>query len=322
MNKGMKICFIIAASLILFGIIVFGGAMTVLTWDFSKLSTNKYETNTYEISESYKSISIVTDTADIEILTAEDQKTSVVCEEQRGLLHSVFVKDGTLTVELEDTRKWYEHISIGTRSTKITLYLPAGEYAALAITEHTGDVKTSKEHNFEEIDIQTSTGYVSNLSSASGSIKIKTSTGNINVEDVSASALDLSVSTGRITASDINTGGDIAIHVSTGKAYLTDIVCQSLTSSGSTGDISLRRVVASEKFSIERDTGDVEFEACDASEIYVETSTGDVEGDLLSDKVFIVKTDTGKIDVPKTVTGGKCEIITDTGDIEIEIVNK
>ena len=54
--------------------------------------------------------------------------------------------------------------------------------------------------------------------------------------------------------------------------------------------------------------------------MFVETDTGDVTGSLLSDKVFITKSDTGSIDVPKTVTGGKCEITTDTGDIKIEII--
>ena len=44
-----------------------------------------------------------------------------------------------------------------------------------------------------------------------------------------------------------------------------------------------------------------------------------VGGTLLSDKVFITDTTTGDVDVPKTTTGGKCEITTTTGDIEIDI---
>jgi DUF4097 and DUF4098 domain-containing protein YvlB len=56
-------------------------------------------------------------------------------------------------------------------------------------------------------------------------------------------------------------------------------------------------------------------DACDAAEIYIKTDTGNVEGRFLSDKVFIAKTDTGLINVPKTITGGRCEITTNTGDI-------
>ena len=58
---------------------------------------------------------------------------------------------------------------------------------------------------------------------------------------------------------------------------------------------------------------------CDASEIFVKTDTGDVRGTLLSEKVFIIKTSAGDVSVPETVTGGKCEISTDTGDIKIGI---
>jgi len=81
----------------------------------------------------------------------------------------------------------------------------------------------------------------------------------------------------------------------------------------------LKNVIAAERFSIDRSTGDVNFDGCDAAEIYVNTDTGDVEGSLLSEKVFIANTDTGKKKVPNTVSGGRCEIRTDTGDIEITI---
>ena len=66
------------------------------------------------------------------------------------------------------------------------------------------------------------------------------------------------------------------------------------------------------------DFPDVRFEGCDAGELSVRTDTGDVTGTLLSGKVFLVQSDTGRVEVPKTVSGGRCEIATDTGDILIE----
>ena len=57
----------------------------------------------------------------------------------------------------------------------------------------------------------------------------------------------------------------------------------------------------------------------DGGQILIKTDTGKVSGSLLSDKVFIIETDTGRKDYPKTTTGGKCEITTDTGDIIITI---
>ena len=94
--------------------------------------------------------------------------------------------------------------------------------------------------------------------------------------------------------------------------------CKNLISGGSTGDIILSGVVAAEKNSITRSTGDIKLDWCDAGEIYIKTDTGDVSGRLLSDKVFFAKTDTGKIKVPKSTSGEVCEIETDTGNIIFE----
>ena len=63
----------------------------------------------------------------------------------------------------------------------------------------------------------------------------------------------------------------------------------------------------------------MKFDGCDAGELLVHTDTGDVSGSLLSEKIFIVRTDTGKISVPASVSGGRCEITTDTGDIKINL---
>ena len=164
-----------------------------------------------------------------------------------------------------------------------------------------------------------STGAVTNYASVLESIKIRTSTGSICVKSISASALDLSVSTGKVTVFDVICEADVKINVSTGKANIINTRCKSVISSGSTGDIYLSNVIAKEKFFIERDTGAVKLDGCDADEIFLETDTGDITGSLLTDKVFIAQSDTGSVNVPKTVNGGRCEITTDTGDIEITI---
>lgn len=319
MRTRTKIWLIIAASLVLVGGIIFGGVMAMLKWDFTKLSTGKYETNDYEIAENFNNISIVTDTADILFVPSENSKTSALCHELKNAKHSVTVQNGRLVIEIVDTRKWYEHIGINFGTPKITVSIPQGEYGALFVKSDTGNVEIPKEFKFESIDISESTGNVTNYASASENIIIKTSTGNIRVENVSANTLDLSVSTGGITVSDVTCEGDVTVGVSTGKTKLTNIVCKSVISNGSTGDITLDNVIAEEKLSIKRSTGDVKFDGTDAAEIFVKTDTGDVTGTLLSDKVFIAQTDTGSVDVPETTTGGKCKITSSTGDINISI---
>ena len=291
----------------------------MLEWDFTKLSTAKYETNNYQIHEDYKSISIVTNTADIVFVPAENGESSVVCFEQKNMKHSVAVLNGKLIIELVDTRKWYEHIGINFNTPKITVSIPQGEYGSLSIKGSTGDVEIPNAFTFESMDISNSIGDIKNAASASGDIRIHTSTGDIRVEKVSAAALDLSVSTGGIAVSNATCEGDVKIKVSTGETNLNNIMCKNVISGGSTGDITLKNVIAADKYSIERSTGDVKFSGCDAAEIRIETDTGDVSGTLLSQKVFITETSAGRIRIPKTTSGGKCEIKTSTGDIDISL---
>lgn len=277
MKKSTKIWLIIATSLVALGCIMFSALMTVNDWDFTKLNTIKYETNTYQVTEEFNRISMLTDTADILFVQSDDKICKVVCYEMSDMKHTTTVQNDTLTINVTDEREWYDHIGITLGSPKITVYLPKTEYDSLAIKEDTGDIEVPEVFKFKSIDIATSTG--------------------------------------DIIIAGVTCEGDIVINVSTGKANLTDIKCKSLISDGSTGDISLKNVIATEKFSIERSTGDVKFDACDATEIWVETDTGDVTGKLLSEKIFITQTSTGDVHVPKSTNGGKCEITTSTGDI-------
>lgn len=318
MRTATKIWLITAAALVLGGCLIMGGTMSMLKWDFTKLSTNKYEENTYELSDTFTKISMDTDTADITFALSADGKCKVICYESEKDKNSVAVQDDTLTIQTSK-KAWYDYIGINLGAPKITVYLPQAEYTSLVIHEDTGDITIPKDFSFGSVDIALSTGQVSFAASASGQIKIKSSTGNIQMDDTSAGELDLTVSTGKVTASNVVCLGDFKLEVDTGKTQLTNVQCKNFTTTGDTGKITMCKVVASEKFSIERSTGDVTFDSCDAAEILVETSTGDVTGSFLTDKIFLIQTDTGKKAVPESVTGGKCKITTSTGDIKITI---
>ncbi len=319
MKKSTKAWLITAASLILIGCILFAGVMSTLGWDFAKLSTVRFETNTHDVTEPFGNISLVTDTANIVFALSNDGKCSVECYEEENAKHSVTVENGTLTVKVNEQKSLYDYIGFYFGSPKITVYLPNTEYSTLSVKDGTGNVEIPRGFTFESADISLSTGDVDFSAAARKEVKIKTSTGNISAKDTSAGDLDLAVATGKITVSGVTCTGDITVGVSTGETDLADVSCKNIISDGTTGRIFLNRVIAENKLSIKRSTGNVKFKGCDAAELYVKTSTGDVTGSLLTDKVFITETGTGRIDVPETSVGGRCEIKTDTGDIEIKI---
>lgn len=318
MSNSTKIWLIIAASLVVLGLVGFLALMFINDWDFKGLSNQEYETNIYEFDVDFKDISINTDTANIKFIASDNQGCKVVCYEEKNIKHSVAIKDGILEIDCLDNRKWYEHIGINFGNPEITVYLPEGQYNSIVLRDDTGYIDIPDDFQFKDIDISSSTGYVKNYASAE-TIKVATSTGAIHFENVTAKSISLSVSTGKVIVKDVDCDGEIKIKVSTGKSEITDVKCKSLDSQGDTGDMILENVIVSGKLSVERSTGDVSFDRCDASEIFVETSTGDVMGNLRSGKNFIVTSDTGDVHVPKNTDGGKCEIITDTGDINIKI---
>lgn len=319
MDNAVKTWLIVGAILIVAGLILFTVVMSLNRWDFCKLGTMTFETNEHSVNEDFSDIQVETDTADIRFVLSDSRECKVVCYELDRATHRVAVKDGCLTVRLVDERKWYDHIGIHIGTPKLTVFLPESAYGQLKVLGSTGDTELPKDLFFESIDITASTGHVDCFASAAEQLKIRLSTGDIRLEDLDAGALELTVSTGHITASKIRCGGDMAVQVSTGKVTLGDMTCNTLTSTGNTGDLTLENVTVSQTLSVLRSTGDVKFKGCDAGELSIKTDTGDVTGSLLSDKLFITQTSTGHIQVPKTATGGRCEITTSTGDIEITI---
>lgn len=319
MRKKTGLWLILAASCILVGAMLFGAAVLVSGGDLTEMNGVSYETNTYEIREDFYNIDLETDTADICFVKSVDDRCRVVCYDAENQKHTAFVENGTLIVRLEDKRHWTDHISIFTENSTVTVHLPEKKYGALKIRESTGYVDIVGDFYFESTDIETSTGDVNAMFSVNGALHMKTDTGYIRAERLSAESISLSVDTGDITVSDAECMGDFSVEVSTGKVDLSDLTCKNLYSVGDTGDITLQNVLAAGTISIERSTGDIAFEGSDAGEIFAETDTGDVTGTLRSDKVFLAESGTGRVDVPESVTGGKCKVTSSSGRIRLAV---
>ena len=319
MRKAIKGLLIAATVLVLIGVLILVGVIAKNHWDFTSFSSADYETQAYEIHEDFENISIASDTADLQLLPSEDGICRVIVYDLTNVARDVSVQEGTLTIETQDTRNWYERIAFSFDASKITVYLPQSDYAALMIEDSTGEITIPKDFSFASIRISADTGSVACDASASGAVQIATDTGNICVENVSAGELTLAVSTGKVEVRSAVCEGAVDVTVSTGRAILADISCKSFRSEGDTGELLMEHVIVAEQILIARSTGDVRLERCDAAELLVTTDTGDVTGTLLSEKVFITQSDTGHIAVPETTNGGKCKITTDTGDVRITL---
>ena len=116
--------------------------------------------------------------------------------------------------------------------------------------------------------------------------------------------------------------GSITIENNVGEIELAELSCKELFVTLNANDVSLQRVIASEGLYIKNNTGDIEFEECDAPVITMENMTGDIEGTLLTEKQFDAKTTTGRVNVPESSGEGSCKLRTNTGNIQVEIVQE
>lgn len=259
MKKTTKIALMIAGSLVLVGCALFVGVMATLGWDFTKLSTVQYETNTYEIGEPFHDISVATDTADITLALSDDGTCRVECYEEKNAKHTVSVEKDALVIQRNDEKKpWYGYIGLHFDSPKITVYLPSTEYHALSV---------------------------------------KADTGNIRVAHTSVGALDLSVTTGKVTVSDV-TCESLTSSGSTGNVILSNVIAEKEFSiKRSTGNVKFDGCDAAE-LHVKTSTGNVTGSLLTDKVFLTEVSTGKVTvPQTTTGGTCEIKTNTGNITI-------------------------
>ena len=221
---------------------------------YSLSITVKLETNEYEIKETFENIKIITDTADIDFVLSENLNTLIICEEHKNIKHSVNVKENTLLVEVNDNRKWYEHIGIST--SKITIYLSKNEYDEFITKSDAGNIRI-KSINANKLDLSTSTGNLKIVNTKCKNLFSESDTGNILLENVIASEkFKIETDTGNVKFKDSD-ASDIFVKTDTGNVtgnLLTDKV---IFAESDTGNIDVPKVMADEKCEIITDTGDI-----------------------------------------------------------------
>lgn len=286
------------------------------------------ETREFVLSDSFDNISIITETSDVVIVPTAEEQAKVVCQDRRKRTHNVVVQEGTLTVSLEDSRKWYERIS--TKSTLIRIYLPQKEYGALDIACSTGDVLMTAEYLFSSVKINLSTGDIESFVSTKEAFTVTGSTGNVSIDRASIGTLNVSISTGDmyftelecagnvnlkastgdIVASQVKCAGDMQMNVSTGRIEYTGGACNNFTSIGSTGKLVLAAIEVKEAIAVKRTTGDVSVEDSNSNTLTVTTSTGNISVYSGNYGTMQLGVDTGKTEIADVT----CISLTTTGD--------
>ena len=296
----LKIWIIVASILVVVGAAV--AAIGFATCDFK--FTEQTVSRQIDIDEEFDKIVIDVNTTNINFLLIENENTPscvyIVESQNPSVQHSVEVKDGVLSVTLNDDRRWYEHIGIGWGDWEISVCLSKTELATLDIEVDTGDVTVPSVFSFNNAKIESDTGDIKWSASVLEKLEIETDTGDIQLSDFSCRDIEISTDTGDVSASDINAVNSVTVD--------TD-----------TGDVTLKNTVAQGAMSVKTATGDVALDGCDGGSVSIKTSTGDVYGTLLSPKAFAASSKTGRVNVPRSKGDALCEITSSTGNIKITL---
>lgn len=303
----LGICLIIIGGLIVtFGIVNGNG-----------VNNNMIEKE-YDLTDSFENIEIDIDTADIEFIKSDVNKVKVTEKEKE--YHKVNVIDNRLVIRSYNELKWFERIfNFSFKKMKVQIYLNKTSFDKLNINESTGDIKIPSNFNFNDAIVNLSTGDVSFNAKVTNDLSIDSSTGKVIVRNFDGRDIVINGSTGDLELINSVLTGDLVISRSTGDITLANVRANNLKGKTSNGNITLADVLITNHINVKASTGDIELNDSDAATLYIETSTGKVTGTLLTEKVFVVETSTGKVNVPKTQSGGLCEIHTSTGKVNIEI---
>lgn len=332
---------IVALVLIIVGAVLAGCGLWGLDGAWDQLSGKSSMVTTQDtITADFTNIDMDVFWLDVELLPSPDGTCYYKATTRDSMPCTVTVENGTLMVRQQDNRKLLDHIGVYWYDTILQLYLPQDVYNDLTFQGRTSDLCIYTGFQFQNVAVVNSTGDIQLVGLAAKTICVTASTGDVDISQTKCDNLSVSTSTGDCQLVTLNVAEKLLATSTTGTKILNKVDCGSLNLTATTGDTSLNHVTVSADAHLESgtgdwelyhvtvsgdaemesSTGDWELSGFDAANIRIEATTGDVEGTLRSDKIFFVDTNTGDVDVPHTATGGKCEITTDTGDIDIRIV--
>lgn len=313
MKRATKIAVICGSVLLAAGLILFFCGMATEGWDFSSLSTVKYEQREYTAQADVTELAVNINAANIRAEVSEET-------EKISVSYPVRVdKDGNVLAEMAVTE----------------------ENGTLSLTEESGGWDISFDISFEsspvmtvklpaeamtEISLCTKAGNISLSGVQAEQISCVSDTGNITAENIRAEQLALTSDTGNVRVSGANAGGDASFRADTGNVRAENITAGgTLAAETDTGGVTLAGTVEAENIEVRTQFGNISAEApLSARAMRFETDTGEIDLLLCGEQAeytVIAETDTGNSNIASAIGGEKTLTVrTGTGNIRVGFV--
>lgn len=306
MKKALKVCSIIAGSLILVGIIICAIVLVQVKFDFNKLSTYgpvEKHMETIELG-TMDSITIQMLEADIKVEPSPDDKLYLTYYETKRSNVEITKEVDSLLVKEISIGTWFDlGFNFTTEETGATLLVPKQYEGDVSISTHTGRVEV-KDMELSALGAKSNTGRVTIENVKADSLDVDVFTGSVLVANcMIEDTLEFEATTGNVIIEDSQIKHTMTGNVSTGKVSLTRDACEEMQISATTGAIILDQMDIKKSAVLKTSTGRISGTIADKSDAYTvrsHTSTGsnnlnNHQG--AGEKILDVSTTTGSIKI-------------------------
>ena len=163
--------------------------------------------NTYPVSGNFTDISVTDYYADVQFRVSRDGSVSVVTRDAADVTHTVRVEGNTLTVTRPEPSVGQRLFHHDDDDPEVTIYLPAGNYGALTVSNTSGDIESAAQLGFASANLTTVSGDIDLNGPVSGKIVCNTTSGEVEGSLLSGKNFAVSSSIGRVSAPTADPAG-------------------------------------------------------------------------------------------------------------------
>lgn len=343
MRKSIKVMLIVASSLV--GIGILSLCLSVALGGANMIFKPKENSKVTVMSATFDEVDIINvkDVSnDVKIIKADNNQVKVTYGVSEEFSYYVKQIDGTLYVEYENFRHWYDYLVVFGKLAEpdLIIEVPEKTLNELNVKCTSGDIE-AKSVNSLLTNLKTNSGDVE-VGGNVGDLTATATSGDVKLNpDITADAVFVSTTSGKLTLSG-NVKGDVIADNTSGGIAIDGLKCEKLdakTTSGKikgknlalasikadtvSGGVNFENVICTEDMTLEATSGSITIESVDAANYDLHTTSGSIKAEILTPKLYNVKSTSGSEKTPELDTDAKGVLSakTTSGSIKIELAD-
>ena len=275
MKKTIKIFWIIAAGLLITGLILGGIGFCHLSGP-EELSLNSQQ-NTglpVTVTQPFTDVVIEETAGDIQLRSTPQNNATVTGPRTGSVVYEVEVTNGVLVIR--PTRS-VELFSFYEENTPLTVSLPQAVYHSITVTTESGDICCSGEWQVRQAKLSAESGEISLINGQYGQLTLSTESGDISLYDLHCEDITATAESGDIEAENVLAKNAVTAATESGDMEWENCDAEKLTLTAESGDIS-GHLLTDKIFQANSESGSVHVPEADKGSVCrIHTGSGNID---------------------------------------------